>query len=237
MSGLGGTRRVRGVVVLIGILAAGVLAGCAYEDEGDPRPTAASSSVRQAAAMPTRGQDVLAMETRNRAELDQRLAGVPGSVLLEGSGPADGSGVGFTTAANGEVRWAAHRHCSMLGAPRVQFMLYQDVKGGTEHKEFVLDCSASETIVVQLQKGSLRVQLTRNDPDGAWTGALLQRVRYLVRVRLVPAGSTLPPPPSPGSAGVTRSWTRPPARLRSWRTRSPARRSVPLGHEAESAAA
>lgn len=59
-----------------------------------------------------------------------------------------------------------------LGAPRVQFMLYQDVKGGTEHKEFVLDCSGSETMVVQLQKGSLRVQLTRNDPDGAWTGAV-----------------------------------------------------------------
>ena len=171
MSGLGGTR-FRGVVALIGMLAACVLVGCAYEDEGDPRPTAASSSVPPAVALPSRGPDVLAVERRNRAELDQRLAGVPGSVLLEGSGPADGPGVGFTKAARVKSAGPHTVTAACVGAPRVQVFLSQEVKGGTEHKEFVLGCSGSQTMVVQLKKGPLRVQLTRNDPDGAWTGTV-----------------------------------------------------------------
>jgi hypothetical protein len=37
---------------------------------------------------------------------------------------------------------------------------------------FTVDCSETQTRVVQLQKGYISAQLTRSDPTGAWTGAV-----------------------------------------------------------------
>lgn len=100
MSGPGGTKTVRCLMAFSTAvsLAAG-LAACAYEDEGNPQPTAAGASLRPGRTLPAKDPDVLAVEARNYAELDQRLANVPGPVLLADHGPADGPGVGFSKAA------------------------------------------------------------------------------------------------------------------------------------------
>lgn len=97
MSGFGGTKMLRCVTVLvIGMSLAGGVAACAPVAEGVPRPPSTVTSQRPTLTFPAKDQDVLAVEARNYAELQQRLAQAPGAVLLADSGPADGPGVGFT---------------------------------------------------------------------------------------------------------------------------------------------
>ena len=173
MYGPGGTRRDRGVVVLVGILAAGVLAGCAYEDEGDPRPTATNPSVRPAAALPSQGTDLLAVEARNYAELEQRLAGEAKPVLLAVTGPADGPGVGFSKSATVTTPGPHTVTVSCVGAPLALISLSQEIVGGSERKDFELDCKGAQSQVVQLEEGFVGAHLIRPYPDGgAWTGAV-----------------------------------------------------------------
>ena len=174
MSGLGGAKTVRCVVVLMmGVSLAGGLAACAYEDEGDPQPTPASEGPRPARTLPAKDPDVLAVEARNYAELEQRLASVPGSVLLADAGPADGPGVGFRKAATVMTAGPHTVTTACVGIPHAQIYLSQDIPGGTEHQVLDVDCSGTRTQVVQLQKGYVAAQLaSRRDPTGAWTGAV-----------------------------------------------------------------
>lgn len=173
MSGPGGTRRVRGVVVLVGILAAAVLTGCAYEDEGDPRPTATSPSVRPTAAIPSKGPDLMAVERRNFAELEQRLAGEAKPVLLAVSGPADGPGVGFSKSATVTTAGPHTVTVACVDAPLALISLSQEIVGGSERTDFELDCKGAQSQVIQLQEGFVGAHLLRPYPDGgAWTGAV-----------------------------------------------------------------
>ncbi|MET1063934.1 MAG: hypothetical protein ABWX85_03090 [Arthrobacter sp.] len=112
------------------------------------------------------------MEARNYAELDQRLAGVPGAVLLADVGAADGPGVGFRKTAMVKTAGPHTLTAACVGAPHAQIFLSQDIKGGTEHTVFEVDCSGTQTQVVQLHKGYVGVQLSRPQPDGVWTGAV-----------------------------------------------------------------
>ena len=152
---------------------AGGLAACAYEDEGDPQPTAASASPRPARTLPAKDPVVLAVEARNYAELEQRLAAVPGSVLLADAGPADGPGVGFRKAATVMTAGPHTVTTACVGVPHAQIYLDQAIPGGTEHQVFEVDCSGTQTQVVQLRKGYVGAQLTgRRDPTAPWTGAV-----------------------------------------------------------------
>ncbi|MCX2747246.1 hypothetical protein OOZ51_05375 [Arthrobacter sp. MI7-26] len=79
------------------MLLAIVLAACTYEDAGNPTQTAsAEHSSHPAPAAPTKSPEILGAETRNFAELKNRLATAQGVVILDDSGPADGPGVGFS---------------------------------------------------------------------------------------------------------------------------------------------
>lgn len=153
------------------MVAAGGLAGCAYEDEGDPRPTAVSSTVRPAAAVPSKGPDLLAVEDRNYAELGRRLGEADKPVLLVDGGPADGPGVGFRKTARVTAAGPHTVTAACVGLPGAQIYLTQEVQGGTEGTTFELDCSRAHTQVVQLQEGYVGVHLVRY-PDGAWTGGV-----------------------------------------------------------------
>lgn len=174
MSGLGGTNAVRGVVVfMLGVSLAAGLAACAYEDEGDPLPTSANASPAPARTLPGKDPDVLTAEARNYAELEQRLATAPGSVLLADAGPADGPGVGFRKAATVPTAGSYTVTAACVGVPRAQIYLSQEIPGGTDHQVFEVDCSGTQTQVIQLQKGYVGAQLMgRRDPTAAWTGAV-----------------------------------------------------------------
>ena len=120
MSGSGGTKAVRCAAALIaGILLAGGMAACAYEDDGDPQPAAAEPEPPICAASPpTKDPGVLGMEASNYAELRLRLAEAPGSVLLADAGPADGPGVGFTKAATVKATGPYTVTAACVGIPR-----------------------------------------------------------------------------------------------------------------------
>ncbi len=154
------------------MLLAGGVPACAYEDDGDPRPTAAGQSHRPAPAAPTKDPGVLGVEASNYAELHKRLAEAPGSVLLSDAGPADGPGVGFTKAATVTVAGPHTITAACVGIPHAQIYLSQNSLTGTEHTVLEVDCSRTPSQVVQLQKGYVSAQLTRPDPTGAWTGAV-----------------------------------------------------------------
>lgn len=173
MSGLGGTTAVRSVAAItISLLLAAGLGACTYEDPGDPQRTAGQSHW-PAPTIAAKNPDVLAVEARNYAELERRLAKASGSALLADSGPADGPGVGFSKAA---AVLAAGQHTVTLacvGIPHAQIYLSQDTESGTEHTVFEVDCSGAQTQVVQLRKGYLSAKLTRLHPGGPWTGAVV----------------------------------------------------------------
>jgi hypothetical protein len=154
------------------MLLAGSLASCAYEDEGDPRPTAAGQLHRPAPAASTKDPGVLGVEANNYAELHKRLAEAPGPVLLSDAGAADGPGVGFTKAATVTTAGPHTVTAACVGIPHAQIYLSQNSPAGTEHTVFEVDCSRTQSQVVQLQKGYVSAQLTRPDPTGAWTGAV-----------------------------------------------------------------
>ncbi|SKB82759.1 hypothetical protein SAMN05660473_02569 [Arthrobacter sp. 49Tsu3.1M3] len=154
------------------MLLAGSLASCAYEDEGDPRPTAAGQLHRPAPAASTKDPGVLGVEANNYAELHKRLAEAPGPVLLSDAGAADGPGVGFTKAATVTIAGPHTVTAACVGIPHAQIYLSQNSPAGTEHTVFEVDCSRTQSQVVQLQKGYVSAQLTRPDPTGAWTGAV-----------------------------------------------------------------
>ncbi|MEY9777459.1 hypothetical protein [Arthrobacter sp. MW3 TE3886] len=173
MSGPGGTKTVRVAAgLIVGMLLAGGVAACAYEDDGDPRPTAAGQSHRPSPAAPTKDPGVLGVEASNYAELHKRLAVAPGSALLSDAGPADGPGVGFTKAATVTVAGPHTVTAACVGIPHAQIYLSQNSPAGTEHAVLEVDCSRTQSQVVQLQKGYVSAQLTRPDPTGAWTGAV-----------------------------------------------------------------
>jgi hypothetical protein len=148
------------------------LASCAYEDEGEPRPTAAGQLHRPAPAASTKDPGVLGVEANNYAELHKRLAEAPGSVVLSDAGPADGPGVGFTKAATVTAAGPHTVTAACVGIPHAQIYLSQNLPAGTEHTVFEVDCSRTQSQVVQLQKGYVSAQLIRPDPTGAWTGAV-----------------------------------------------------------------
>jgi hypothetical protein len=148
------------------------LASCAYEDEGEPRPTAAGQLHRPAPAASTKDPGVLGVEANNYAELHKRLAEAPGSVVLSDAGPADGPGVGFTKAATVTAAGPHTVTAACVGIPHAQIYLSQNLPAGTEHTVFEVDCSRTQSQVVQLQKGYVSAQLIRPDPTGTWTGAV-----------------------------------------------------------------
>jgi len=154
------------------MLLAGGMTACAYEDDGEPRLAGADQSHPPAPPLPAKDPGVLGVEARNYAELHQRLAKTPGSALLADSGPADGPGIGFSKAATVASAGPYTVTAACVGTPHAQIFLSQDTQGGTEHMEFEVDCSRTQTQIVQLQKGYVSAQLTRPDPTGAWTGAV-----------------------------------------------------------------
>lgn len=173
MSGSGGTKAVRCAAALIaGILLAGGLAACAYEDDSDPQPAAAVQSHRSApSSLPAKDPGVLGVEASNYAELHKRLAKAPGSVLLADAGPADGPGVGFSKATTVMAAGPHTVTAACVGIPHAQIFLTQD-GSGAQPLSLDFDCSGVLSKVVVLQKGYVGAQLIRPDPTGAWTGAV-----------------------------------------------------------------
>ena len=110
MSVLGGTKAVRSfAALLVGLLLAGGVTACAYEDDGDPQPTADRYSPRPAPSLPSARPEILGVQAANHAELEKRLGVARGSVLLNESGPADGPGVGFSKTATVKTVWRVYR--------------------------------------------------------------------------------------------------------------------------------
>lgn len=165
--------------ISVALLACGA-AGCSYADDVDRGPTAAAGP-RPARTAAAKDPEVLAVETRNYAAVEQRLANLPGQVVLADSGPADGPGVGFRKAAT--VRTAGPHAVTVacVGLPALQVSLSQEIPGGTRHTVLDVDCSKTQTQEVELQEGYVSAQLVAHrDPAGAWTGAVAG-IRITVR--------------------------------------------------------
>ena len=188
MSGPGGTKAACCLAaILVGLTLAGGLAACAYEDGADAPPAAAGPNHRPVRTIPEKNPDVLAVEDRNYAQLDQRLAKAQGPVLLADAGPADGSGVGFGKAATVLEAGPHTVTAACVGISQAQISLTQNLAGGTRHIVLDVDCSGTRTQVVQLQEGYVGAHLVaRRDPTGAWTGAV-------AGLRITAGGQTGPP--------------------------------------------
>lgn len=172
MSGLGGTTAGRFVAAItISLLLVAGLGACTYEDPGDPQHTDGQSR-RPAPTIAAQDPDVLAVEARNYAELERRLATTPGTALLVDSGPADGPSVGFRKTATVKTAGPHTVTAACIGIPNAQIYLSQEILGGSQYTVLEVDCSRTQTQVVQLAAGPVGVQLTRVHPDGAWTGAV-----------------------------------------------------------------
>lgn len=165
MSRRGGTRTAR---FYAGLMLSMLLAGCAYEDAGDP-PSAPERSARPAPSVPTKGPDILDAEASNYAELEKRLAAARGPVLLDDSGPADGPGVGFTKTATVKSAGTYTVTAACVGMPGAQIFL---LRSETPELSLKLDCSGLLSQVVELQEGYVGAALMRHDPTGPWTGAV-----------------------------------------------------------------
>ena len=164
---------VRCAVALAACLVLGpALAACTYEDDAGPRPSAAGSSGRPGYTVPAKNPGVLAIETRNYAELERRLSTTTGRALLADSGPADGPSVGFRKSATVKTAGPHKVTAACVGIPHAQIYLSQDIKAGSQYTVLEIDCSETRTHVVQLAAGPVGAQLTRSDPNGAWTGAV-----------------------------------------------------------------
>jgi hypothetical protein len=159
------------VALIVGLLLAGGMAACAYEDDGDPQPTAAGHSQRPAPTIPTKDPGVLGVEARNYAELHQRLAKPSGTVVFADAGPADGPGAGFSKASTVMAAGPHTVTAACVGIPHAQIYLAQEGSGAAPLLLDV-DCSGILSKVVVLQKGYVGAQLIRSDPSGAWTGAV-----------------------------------------------------------------
>jgi hypothetical protein len=151
------------------MLLAGGLASCAYESDGDPRPTAVGQSQRPAPSVPTKEPEILDVEAGNYDELHRRLATAQGPLLLADDGPADGPGVGFRKTATVTTAGPYTVTAACVGTPSAQIFLSQD---GAEPLSLDVDCSGVLSRVVVLRKGPIGAQLTRHDPTGAWRGAV-----------------------------------------------------------------
>ena len=172
MSVLGGTKAVRFfAALLVGLLLAGGVAACAYEDDGDPQPTADRYSPRPAPSLPSVPPEILDVQATNYAELEERLAVARGSALLDESGPADGPGVGFSKTATVKTAGAYTVTAACAGIANVQIHLSQP-EAGAELVSLDLDCSDVLSRVVELQAGYVGAQLLRHDPTGPWTGSV-----------------------------------------------------------------
>lgn len=148
------------------------MGGCAYEDDGGTQPTATEQSHRPTPTVAAKERGILDVEASNYDELHRRLAKAPGSLLLADAGPADGPGGGFSKVAKVMTAGPYTVTAACVGIPHAQIYLSQDTKAGTEHMVFEVDCSGAQTQVVQLQKGYVSAQVTRQDPTGPWTGAV-----------------------------------------------------------------
>lgn len=172
MPELGGTRTVRcGAAMTLALLLVPVVAACTYEGDVDAQPAPAEASRRPSPSLPTKDREILSTERSNYAKLIKRLAGAPGSVLLDDSGPADGPGVGFQKTAAVKTAGAHTVTASCVGTESAQIILYQEAGPGSE-LSLELDCSQVLSQAVDLQKGYVGAQLTRSDPSGPWTGAV-----------------------------------------------------------------
>ncbi len=144
-----------------------------YEDDGDtPRTVALEQSRRPAAPIPSKGPDILEVETGNYAELKKRLATAAGPALLDDSGAVDGPGIGFSKTAMVKTAGAYTVTAACVGVPEAQMSLGQDPRTGAKPLEFTLDCSGTLSQVVQLKAGYVFAHLLRYDPAGQWTGAV-----------------------------------------------------------------
>ena len=156
-------------------LAAGSLAGCTYEDDDGGRPPATPTSAvtpRPGRTIPAGpSPDVLAAQQRNEAALERLLAGATGPVVLAGSAPADGNGVGPLK--GGRVKAAGDYQVTVacVGIDAAQFYLSQD-ETPAGPTSIIVDCTAPTSRTVSLLPGYVSVQLTRPNPTGAWTGAV-----------------------------------------------------------------
>lgn len=148
------------------------LAACSYEDDGGPQPSVAGSNGRPGYTLPPKDPDVLAVETRNYAELERRLATASRKPLLADSGPADGPSVGFQKSATVATAGPHTVTAACVGIPHAQICLSQDIKGGSQYTVLEIDCSETRAQVVQLAAGHVGAHLTRADPNGTWTGAV-----------------------------------------------------------------
>ncbi|HSN37513.1 MAG TPA: hypothetical protein VLT34_14270 [Arthrobacter sp.] len=168
---LEGTKAARCIAGLVaGLLATGAVSSCAYEDVGEPEPTAAWRSARAAPSLPSAGPEVLSVQSGNHAELAKRLGAAPGPLLLDDSGPADGPGVGFSKAATVKTAGTYTVTAACVGIPRA--LIYLDHPGAIESLSLDLDCSGVFSQVVEFPVGPVHAQLTRQDPNGPWTGAV-----------------------------------------------------------------
>jgi hypothetical protein len=157
---------------MVGVLLTGGLGACALEVGRDAQMIAAGQSQRSPPTAPAGDPGVLGAEAHNYDELHQRLAMATGSVILDDAGPADGPAAGFNKVAPVTADRPHTVTAACVGISHVQMYLSQDTKAGTEHMVFEIDCSGVQTQIVQLQKGYVSAQLTRQDPTGAWTGAV-----------------------------------------------------------------
>jgi hypothetical protein len=155
--------------MIVGVLLAVTLGACTYEGDTVTEANVTEAGSPPAPSLPTKDPEVLYAEKSNYAELENRLAAAPGSVLLQDSGPADGPGVGFQKNATVKTAGPHTVTASCVGTDSAQILLYQEP--GAE-LSFELDCRQVLSRTVELHEGYVGAQLTRSDPTGPWTGAV-----------------------------------------------------------------
>lgn len=176
MSGFGGTRHAR--ILLAGLLASGILAGCEYATERDTPAVAESPATASPATVraprPAGDPGLAARISSNRAALDQLFGRAPATgLILADSALVGGQSLGSSR--TGQVPAAGRYTVSFacIGAPDAQLSIHQESQGGSEALDTSFDCGDVTEQAVELTRGPIQARLVRvesGQPSGAVAG-------------------------------------------------------------------
>ncbi len=159
-----GRRTAAPLIVLA--LAAAALAGCEVADDVGLPASDSSPSARPSAArppLPAEDPQLAARQARNQAEVARILGDPPGPVPMGGAGGIGRSGFRASLTVPGKGSYAVTAACA--GTPSALLAISQNGGRNGGHLELSVECGRLVEGTVDLESGSVTVQIFSNTTD------------------------------------------------------------------------